>query len=100
MMGTTMITIRFAIHSDPDRNRTAIGNARTRSKIAKGLAIPVTMIPVEVVEPLYPTQIPVEDRLQAEMVQQRGSGDLLLKSRLVSWLVLAHWLRLEHNFAQ
>ncbi|GKD93715.1 hypothetical protein Tco_1373552 [Tanacetum coccineum] len=43
MMGTTMGTIRFAIHGDPDRYRTAIGNARTRSKIAKGLAIPVTM---------------------------------------------------------
>ncbi|GKA42737.1 hypothetical protein Tco_0735397 [Tanacetum coccineum] len=44
MMGTTMGTIRFAIHGDPDRYRTAIGIARTRSKIAKGLAIPVTMI--------------------------------------------------------
>ncbi|GJV59321.1 zinc finger, CCHC-type containing protein [Tanacetum coccineum] len=44
MMGTTMGTIRFAIHGDPDRYRTAIGNARTRSKIAKGLAIPVTMV--------------------------------------------------------
>ncbi|GJR58221.1 hypothetical protein Tco_1500383 [Tanacetum coccineum] len=43
MMGTTMGTIRFAIHGYPDRYRTAIGNARTRSKIAKGLAIPVTM---------------------------------------------------------
>ncbi|GKC37660.1 hypothetical protein Tco_1050044 [Tanacetum coccineum] len=40
MMGT----IRFAIHGDPDHYRTAIGNTRTRSKIAKGLAIPVTMI--------------------------------------------------------
>ncbi|GJV58964.1 hypothetical protein Tco_1465064 [Tanacetum coccineum] len=28
------------------------------------------VIPIEVVESLYPTQIPVEDRLQAEMVQQ------------------------------
>ncbi|GJX00121.1 phosphatidylinositol:ceramide inositolphosphotransferase 1-like protein isoform X1 [Tanacetum coccineum] len=37
MMGTTMGTIRFAIHGDPDRYRTAIGIARTRSKIAKGL---------------------------------------------------------------
>nr|GFA60196.1 ribonuclease H2 subunit A [Tanacetum cinerariifolium] len=36
-----MGTIRFTIHGDPDRYRTAIGNARTRSKIAKGLAIPV-----------------------------------------------------------
>ncbi|GKC30295.1 hypothetical protein Tco_1037589 [Tanacetum coccineum] len=44
MMGTTMGTIRFAIHGDPDRYRTAIGNARTRSKITKGLAIPVTMV--------------------------------------------------------
>ncbi|GKE06165.1 hypothetical protein Tco_1398183, partial [Tanacetum coccineum] len=44
MMGTTMGTIRFAIHGDPDRYRTAIGIARTRSKIAKGLAIPVTMV--------------------------------------------------------
>ncbi|GKG17149.1 hypothetical protein Tco_0362106 [Tanacetum coccineum] len=43
MMGTTMGTIRFAIHGDPDRYRTAIGIARTRSKIAKGLTIPVTM---------------------------------------------------------
>ncbi|GJS63995.1 subtilisin-like protease SBT1.6 [Tanacetum coccineum] len=42
-MGTTMGTIRFAVHGDPDRYRTAIGNARSRSKIAKGLAIPVTM---------------------------------------------------------
>ncbi|GKB35015.1 hypothetical protein Tco_0879957 [Tanacetum coccineum] len=40
MMGTTMGTIWFAIHGDPDRYRTAIGIARTRSKIAKGLAIP------------------------------------------------------------
>ncbi|GKC87703.1 histone-lysine N-methyltransferase, H3 lysine-9 specific SUVH4-like protein [Tanacetum coccineum] len=38
-MGTTMGTIRFAVHGDPDRYRTA----RSRSKIAKGLAIPVTM---------------------------------------------------------
>ncbi|GJY86886.1 hypothetical protein Tco_0500912 [Tanacetum coccineum] len=43
-MGTTMGTIRFAVHGDPDRYRTAIGNARSRSKIAKGLAIPVTMV--------------------------------------------------------
>ncbi|GJV22689.1 hypothetical protein Tco_1375384 [Tanacetum coccineum] len=43
MMGMTMGTIWFAIHGNPDRYRTAIGNARTRSKIAKGLAIPVTM---------------------------------------------------------
>ncbi|GKD87478.1 hypothetical protein Tco_1358632 [Tanacetum coccineum] len=38
-----MGTIRFAIHGDPDRYRTAIGIVRTRSKFAKGLAIPVTM---------------------------------------------------------
>ncbi|GKE45941.1 hypothetical protein Tco_1473225 [Tanacetum coccineum] len=43
MMGMTMGTIWFAIHGNPDRYRTAIGNARTRSKIAKGLAIHVTM---------------------------------------------------------
>ncbi|GKB65934.1 hypothetical protein Tco_0927346 [Tanacetum coccineum] len=43
MIGTSMGTIRFAIHGDPDRYRTPIGNARARSKIAKGLTILVTM---------------------------------------------------------
>ncbi|GJX74309.1 probable cytosolic oligopeptidase A [Tanacetum coccineum] len=45
MMGTTMGTIRFVIHGDPDRYRTAIGNARTRSKISKGLVIPEELRP-------------------------------------------------------
>ncbi|GJR87768.1 betaine aldehyde dehydrogenase [Tanacetum coccineum] len=47
-MGTTMGTIRFAVHGDPDRYRTAIGNARSRSKIAKGLAIPEVGLPASV----------------------------------------------------
>ncbi|GKE36868.1 hypothetical protein Tco_1460273 [Tanacetum coccineum] len=61
MMGATMGTIRFAIHGDPDRYRTAIGNARTRSKIAKGLAIPVTMEPphVQTLETMNPQPAPL-----------------------------------------
>nr|GEU59510.1 hypothetical protein [Tanacetum cinerariifolium] len=47
MMGTTMGTIRLTIHGDPDRYRTAIGNARTRSKIAKVLAIPFFRVSIK-----------------------------------------------------
>ncbi|GKD60857.1 hypothetical protein Tco_1298366, partial [Tanacetum coccineum] len=43
-IGNNTYGFRFAIPGDPDRNRTAIGNDRTRSEIAKGLAIPVTML--------------------------------------------------------
>ncbi|GJT12608.1 betaine aldehyde dehydrogenase [Tanacetum coccineum] len=42
-IGNDAYGFRFAILGDPDRNCTAIGNDRTKSEIAKGLAIPVTM---------------------------------------------------------
>ncbi|GJV27046.1 hypothetical protein Tco_1383494 [Tanacetum coccineum] len=40
MIGNDAYGFRFAISGDPDLNRTAIGNDRTRSEIAKGLVIP------------------------------------------------------------
>ncbi|GKB52571.1 hypothetical protein Tco_0903324, partial [Tanacetum coccineum] len=43
-IGNDAYGFRFAIPGDPDRNRTAIRNDRTRLEIAKGLPITETMV--------------------------------------------------------